>query len=889
MMILNWLNEIRSYLTSYGQYIRFRWLIPLIWAVAIAAMIWFYGENLALGTWRPFEQRQVRLIAALAVFTAWLVYLVVKLVRTRRADRKLVDAVTGGTDPARDAADDVAELRTRLRDALKTLRKTLGRGSVYCLPWYVLVGAPGAGKTTALVNSGLNFPLSDADGPHAIQGVAGTRYCDWWFTDDAILIDTAGRYTSQSDEQEVDKSGWKGFLQLLRKHRPRQPLNGALVMMGLDDLMDADPAERLRQGRLIRKRLRELDEAFRLRVPAYVVLTKTDRLAGFSAFFEHLDRSTREQVWGVTLPLPTGGIEGGDLADRFRDALDGLVERLNTLLLDRLQAETDPERRAEIFAFPSQVAHLAEPLHELLGEIAAASRFDPPPRIRGIYFASAQQDEAPVDMITRNAVAEFGLELPRLAEVAIPGTKSFFLARLLREVVFGEASLISTDPRRDRRNRIIRWAGIGAMAVVVLAVCAWWAADYLRQQDRLAATDARLSLYAADAAQIPVKDVKDRDFARIAHVLDKARAVSQPFGEEAGVRWALPNQRDKVMSGYQDLYGRALNDFLLPRLMLQVEADMQMKPEEAAYVADAVRIYPMLGSRTRMEPDVARKVLGDDFGRVLAGDDKADLRASLDRHIASLVAAPLTPIATDDALIRTALANEAARNLFVKWEERGGKTCVANLTGRYPFTPNAAQEMGAADFKALFGPGGAFDGFFKDELQDKIDTTASPWKWKEPGRAIGGIAAFERAAAIRTAFFGGPGNALSISFDVTPQEVDGAADAVAFNVDGQEVTFARGSRAGTRPVALTWPGSSGLTGAALTFQPAGSDSVVTRKGLWALFRVLDTAAVQAVDSEQAKLVFRAPDRSATFEFRVNAASNPFDLKALRAFRCPTAF
>jgi predicted ATPase len=32
------------------------------------------------------------------------------------------------------------------------------------LPWYLVMGAPGAGKTTALLNAGLNFPLTDTLG-----------------------------------------------------------------------------------------------------------------------------------------------------------------------------------------------------------------------------------------------------------------------------------------------------------------------------------------------------------------------------------------------------------------------------------------------------------------------------------------------------------------------------------------------------------------------------------------------------------------------------------------------------------------------------------------------------------------------------------------------------
>ena len=87
-----------------------------------------------------------------------------------------------------------------------------GRPFVYQLPWYIIIGAPGAGKTTALVNSGLEFPLAAEVGQPVVRGVGGTRNCDWWFTSDAVLIDTAGRYTTHDSDREADRAAWFGFL-----------------------------------------------------------------------------------------------------------------------------------------------------------------------------------------------------------------------------------------------------------------------------------------------------------------------------------------------------------------------------------------------------------------------------------------------------------------------------------------------------------------------------------------------------------------------------------------------------------------------------------------------------------------------------------------------------
>jgi len=48
-----------------------------------------------------------------------------------------------------------------------------GRGQLlYELPWYIFVGAPGSGKTTALLNAGLTFPLAEKLGNAARATIA---------------------------------------------------------------------------------------------------------------------------------------------------------------------------------------------------------------------------------------------------------------------------------------------------------------------------------------------------------------------------------------------------------------------------------------------------------------------------------------------------------------------------------------------------------------------------------------------------------------------------------------------------------------------------------------------------------------------------------------------
>jgi type VI secretion system protein ImpL len=92
-----------------------------------------------------------------------------------------------------------------MAEAIATLKRTARhRNFLYDLPWYLIISPPGAGKTTALVKSGLRFPLAGSGEAQPVSGVGGTRYCDWWFTDDAVIIDTAGRYTTQDSDADAD-------------------------------------------------------------------------------------------------------------------------------------------------------------------------------------------------------------------------------------------------------------------------------------------------------------------------------------------------------------------------------------------------------------------------------------------------------------------------------------------------------------------------------------------------------------------------------------------------------------------------------------------------------------------------------------------------------------
>ncbi|APG95620.1 type VI secretion system membrane subunit TssM [Sinorhizobium americanum] len=642
---LSYFYTLRSYVDSYAGLLGRRFL-SIIWVAAISVVIWFYGYLLAIGDFKPLASVNARLVAVGLVLVAWAAYLAYSFYQSRKRDAELVDdlAKDAGADAAASQQAEVAEIHGRLKEALALLRRVTRKrfGYIYELPWYVIFGAAGSGKTTALTNSGLKFPLGDALGSNSIQGVGGTRNCNWWFADEAIIIDTAGRYTTQDDLNGASKAGWEGFLNLMRKYRRAQPVNGVLVTLSIADLKIRDHEAQMEEIRAVRQRLSELDGLLGARVPVYVVLTKVDLLTGFVDFFDGFSKTDREQVWGMTFGLEES-YQAASLPDRFLEEFALLQERVDAMLIERLQQEPDAESRGRIFRFPAELAALKDRLHEVLQELCSGSKLVEPPLLRGLYLASGTQT----------------YEKP----VASRLKRSYFLSRLFREVIFAEASLVMRDRRLSRRQLLLRRAAYGAAAAVLVVVLGSWAATYWRNLDALSDAERRLNAYEELARGVSVRDVSDADFLRILPALDELRNVPSGFAQ-AGF-WPVSfglDQESKLSGRHRDAYQRALTALLLPRMLVQLQKEIKAGGTTLR-TFNALKLYGMLGGLGPLDPEFVSRQSEDMFAAAYPGEGRAPARQALLEHVAVMAAGTLPPIDLDERLIAEAREKIGAQGL----------------------------------------------------------------------------------------------------------------------------------------------------------------------------------------------------------------------------------
>jgi len=554
-----------------------RWVTGAAAWAAFSLAVWFVGDTVP-GFEGPFE----RFALIVGVGVAWLAWELARARRSLKENEALLEGIAGGVeqDSAARAAHELSVLRKRLEDAVEVLRKARFTGpagerrTVAELPWYMFIGAPGSGKTTALLNAGLRFPLGDPRGEHALHGVGGTRNCDWWFTDQAVLLDTAGRYTTQESDHEADAAAWLGFLDLLKRNRPRQPLNGVIVTLSVGDLVHSNDQEMARYAAHVRERVSELTTRLGVRLPIYVLVTKADLLAGFMEFFGNLDAEGRAQVWGTTFPHSE---LGADVAKRFEEEIGRLERRLYGILPARLQEERDLQRRAAIYRFPQQFRGLG-PLIGAFTEGAFGRGWrGEPPMLRGVYFASGTQEGSPIDRVLGTLARSFNLER-KVQPPTLGSGKSFFLRRLLHEVIFGEAGLAGTDFEQERSRRRARLAAYAAMAVVTLALAAAWTASYFGNRALVADAQARADTATRELEAL--RELRPGDEARLLKALGTLReAAPQPAG---WTRRLGLSQGDKIAAQAERAYRNTVRETLLAHLAFSLENALRTAPSREA-------------------------------------------------------------------------------------------------------------------------------------------------------------------------------------------------------------------------------------------------------------------------------------------------------------------
>jgi type VI secretion system protein ImpL len=555
-------------------------LVALV-IVALLILLWF-GLYFAGVSSKPR-----RLAVFLGLFSVLGLAYVSKLIIAKRRGGSFLKALNAQVTSEHQL--EVDALQEKMKEAIEKLKASgahtghRGSAALYALPWYMIIGPSAAGKSTLLRNSDLNFPYSVND-QIDIKGFAGTRNCDWWFADEAIILDTAGRYTLE----ESDKPEWLGFLQLLRNFRSRSPINGVIVAMSLEDIISSDKQRLNQHVNLVRQKIDELNHHLGIVIPVQLVITKCDLIQGFSNFFKDLSQESREQPWGARVDN-----------QNFKGSLAGLVDKLSDWRLQKLPMNPQLEHKHEIMKFPCEFERSLEKVTLFLESLTKKNHFQEQPDFRGVYFTSALQDS--------KLQADLNI-------------RSYFIKDLFRKIIFQQKTTSKNAQMKMRQNNLV-WGGAALCFAVIMTVASLLHRGYELQTE----------LYAKESVLFDHMNFGSQASAyeKFENTVRLYQHYSYLKDLEAKNYWrfiigfdSLQTQIDAVEALFATSFSRTILPVAQHALRENLHRDSKLwlvlTPEQRAknyaHFYDNLKATLMLGSPEKLDPDFVAKILYSSWG-----------------------------------------------------------------------------------------------------------------------------------------------------------------------------------------------------------------------------------------------------------------------------------
>jgi type VI secretion system protein ImpL len=585
------------------------WLV--IGAVVLIALSWGLVIGLAWPMW-------IAILVSATLVAIVLVVIAFRVIAARRRgaalERELMKQASKQADQARpERRPEILALQQQMSEAIRALQRSKlggrgGKAALYALPWYVFIGPPAAGKTTALERSGLAFTSSKGGRRHKVQGVAGTRNCDWWFSEEAILLDTAGRFTTEDN----DEPEWLAFLDLLKRFRPKRPLDGLIVTISCTDLLGANADQIDETAKKLRSRLDELIRRIEMVLPVYVLITKADLISGFIEFWGDLTPASRGQVWGAT--FDPDAEELSEPAAAVKAEFDVLSQVLHSRTLERVGGEKVLQRRARILQFPIEFSALRRPLARFIEELFRPSQYQETPLLRGFYFSSGTQVGNPVDRALGGAsvrdagLSRFGAVRTNFEQHAA-GNASFFVTDLLRKIIFPDRRLGTTSKLRVERH-VRRQLLLGAGLLVLTALIVIPAAkSYLDNLDLIDATALDVQATRLSPGE-PLGG--EAALASLDRLLGRLSLLDQASDQTSIRYWWGPYTAEPVRDALRGFYLDRLRQTAEGPLRQQLSASVRavgdlpnLDPESFTSGYDALHLYLMMTDPSRLDPEWA--------------------------------------------------------------------------------------------------------------------------------------------------------------------------------------------------------------------------------------------------------------------------------------------
>ena len=432
------------------------------------------------------------------ILVVWGIYTLIQHYRHGKKGEELSEAIASTTETEQNRNKNKEELQLiqqQMKESIQLIRKSRlgdrkGNTALYELPWYMVIGNPAAGKSSAIYHSGLRFPFEEHHQQMVSSGLSGTRNCDWFFSTEGVLLDTAGRYSVYAE----DHSEWLGFLNILKKNRSKAPVNGLIVIVSIAELVSQSPEKSIKLAKNLRARIQDLTERLEVFAPVYLVFSKMDLIAGFTDFFDCYDAQEFDQVWGATLPYAANSSE--QALELFEEHYNILYDGLKSVSTTHLSRRHSQHISPSVMTFPLEFKSLKPVLKTFISTLFQENPYQFKPIFRGFYFTSALQDGVIESPMTEQIADDFHLIHSDDSELGLPKQSvsqnhGYFLKGLFSNVILKDKHLVRQhiNPTK-KRQRFMAFTGAILGLSIVLSLWLW---SYRNNQQLIAEVQADLN------------------------------------------------------------------------------------------------------------------------------------------------------------------------------------------------------------------------------------------------------------------------------------------------------------------------------------------------------------------------------------------------------------
>lgn len=458
--------------------------------------------------------------------------------------------------------------------------------SLYALPWYLVIGGGGEGKSSLLQQNGMELLLT-----RALNESDTEHYLRFWINDTTVVIEAGRRLFN---DEGVDEDLWKVLSQQLLKYRPRQGLNGVVAVLGCDRLLKSNSKERRTMAGIYQEAVLALSGVLQLTLPLYVTFSRADTLADFTPFFASFSDSEIASPFGITFPN-----EATHRFDKhnFETQTDQLLKSLVNNQFELLNNSGDV-KAASVIRLPYQLKIFLERVSEFFAEIGRENRVRKSVWIRGAYLFSGGQKGTQYDLLAQSVAEQSEFNLPRVAEQSA-SRRNYFNSRLFSHVFIPEKAGAGINEWRNITYLV--WCSTVLLIATALVAFAGFTLKENWRQELSWRTNVitQLGYYSSN-----VQDLKQHDsLTNIVAVLSELRTIAaQGIAPKEWYQQVSVQQKDTARLINRN-YHEQLNQILFPKLVTLITNELKTynMVRDSNSIFESLRYYQMLFDRRKLD------------------------------------------------------------------------------------------------------------------------------------------------------------------------------------------------------------------------------------------------------------------------------------------------